>query len=81
MTEITCVRCNKSGEPLSAPPVGGVLGQQIQQQVCPTCWAEWLQQQVLFINHYALQPADPEDRKKLREAMKEFLSLTAAPTP
>ncbi len=52
---------------------------QIQQQICQACWAEWVQQQVLFINHYALQPADPEDRKKLREAMKDFLGLTAAP--
>jgi Fe-S cluster biosynthesis and repair protein YggX len=32
----------------------------------------WPEQQVLIINHYGLNMADPESRKILREQMEEF---------
>lgn len=78
MASITCVRCGRSAESLPEPPVGGALGQQVQSSVCSDCWQDWLNQQVLYINHYGLQLADPADRKKLIQAMKEFLNLDAS---
>ena len=60
------------------PPMGGQLGETIQNKVCPACYAEWISQQVLYINHYSLQMADPDDRKKLIQVMKEFLGLAPA---
>lgn len=76
MATITCTRCGRSTEALPEPPMGGTLGQTIQSQICPDCWQEWLAQQVLYINHYGLQLADPEDRKQLIQVMKDFLGLS-----
>ena len=73
-----CSRCAKSGEQLAFPPMGGQLGQKIQESICISCWQEWQDQQVILINHYGLQMADPDDRKKLILAMKEFLGLDSA---
>ena len=78
MATITCVRCGKVAEPMAEPPMGGQLGSTLQADVCPACYAEWVGQQVLYINHYGLQMADPDDRKKLIQVMKEFLSLDTA---
>lgn len=70
-----CIRCAKNGESLANPPMGGQLGQKIQESICTNCWQEWQDQQVILINHYGLQMSDPDDRKKLILAMKEFLGL------
>jgi Fe-S cluster biosynthesis and repair protein YggX len=78
MARITCIRCGREAEPLASPPMGGQLGQNIQNKICPACWNEWVSQQTLYINHYGLQMADPDDRKKLIQAMKEFLGLEPA---
>ncbi len=75
MTSITCARCGRSAESLGTPPMGGALGETIQSRVCPACWGEWINQQVLLINHYQLQMADPDDRKRLTQAMKEYLGI------
>ncbi|HLJ53449.1 MAG TPA: Fe(2+)-trafficking protein [Chthonomonadaceae bacterium] len=75
---ITCVRCGKSAEAMPEPPMGGQLGATVQEKVCPSCYADWIDQQVLLINHYGLQMADPDDRKKLIQAMKDFLGLAPA---
>ena len=75
MATITCVKCGAEAAAMPEPPVGGQLGQTIQSKVCPTCYNEWSNQAVLYINHYGLQMADPDDRKKLNQAMKEYLNL------
>lgn len=75
MAAITCARCGRSAEAMTEPPLGGTLGARVQQNVCPDCWKDWTDQQMLFINHYGLQMADPEDRKRLYSALKEFLHL------
>jgi Fe-S cluster biosynthesis and repair protein YggX len=78
MPTITCARCGKAAEAMTDPPMGGQLGQTIQNRVCSVCYNDWVNQQVLFINHYGLQMADPDDRKKLIQVMKEFLGLEPA---
>jgi Fe-S cluster biosynthesis and repair protein YggX len=78
MATITCARCGKTAEALPSPPMGGQLGETLQNRVCPECWNEWLGQQVLYINHYGLLMADPDDRKKLIQVMKEYLNLETA---
>ncbi len=78
MATITCARCGRTTEPLEAPPMGGSLGATLQSHVCPACWGDWVAQQTLYINHYGLQMADPDDRKRLYQAMKEFLGIKTA---
>jgi len=72
---VQCVRCGLLGPRLPKPPISGEMGKLVAAQVCESCWAEWRAQSVLVVNHYGLQPADPNDRAQLYEFMKEFLTL------
>ncbi|HLI51027.1 MAG TPA: oxidative damage protection protein [Thermomicrobiaceae bacterium] len=70
------VQCAKLGMELpglDAPPFPGPLGQRIYEEISAEAWAMWREAQTIMINHYALNPADPDDRKVLREQMEEFL--------
>ncbi len=78
MAAIICIRCGKTAEAMPEAPMGGQLGATLQEKVCQACYTEWVGQQVLYINHYGLQMADPDDRKKLIQVMKEFLGLEPA---
>jgi Fe-S cluster biosynthesis and repair protein YggX len=78
MATVTCARCGKIAEAMPSPPMGGQLGLTLQTQVCAACYADWIGQQNLFINHYGLNMADPDDRKRLIAAMKEYLGLEPA---
>lgn len=77
---LTCIRCHETREG-AGRVLPGALGDQIAASVCAVCWAEWLQQQVRVINHYALQPARKEDREKLYEVTREFFGLPAEGAP
>lgn len=74
-SSIVCVRCGRQTERLAKPPIAGKLGLAVAEQICPNCWQEWQSQSVLVVNHYSLQPVDPNDRAQLYEFMKEFLTL------
>lgn len=78
MATVTCARCGKSAEAMTDPPMGGQLGLTLQERACAACYADWIGQQNLLINHYGLSMADPDDRKKLIAAMKEYLGLETA---
>ncbi|MCW3096303.1 MAG: Fe-S cluster protector protein [Chthonomonadaceae bacterium] len=78
MATVTCARCGKSAEAMPDAPMGGQLGLTLQERVCAACYADWVGQQNLLINHYGLNMADPDDRKKLITAMKEYLGLVTA---
>ena len=78
MAMTACARCGKSAEAMSSPPMGGPLGLTLQEKICAPCYADWIGQQNLLINHYGLSMADPDDRKKLIGAMKEYLGLVTA---
>lgn len=69
------VQCRKLGRELPGlerPPVPGQLGQRIHEEISAQGWEMWREHQTILINHYALNPADPNDRKVLREHMEEF---------
>ncbi|MBI3971264.1 MAG: Fe(2+)-trafficking protein [Chloroflexi bacterium] len=75
MAEITCARCGRRAEPLDSPPLVGARGQVVQQQICPACWQEWVEQSKNIINHYGIEVADPRQRQQLYAVMAEFLSI------
>lgn len=77
---VTCVRCGETREG-AGKVLPGALGEEIAGSVCAVCWAEWLQQQIRVINHYALRPALKEDREKLYEITREFFGLPAEGAP
>lgn len=60
MHTITCIRCKKDGPPLEKAPFKNAIGKRIREEICQTCWGEWLEHQTLLINHYGLDPRDPK---------------------
>ncbi|HEY6957729.1 MAG TPA: Fe(2+)-trafficking protein [Candidatus Limnocylindria bacterium] len=77
---VTCVRCGQTRDG-AGKVLPGALGDEIAGSVCAVCWAEWLQQQVRVINHYALRPALREDREKLYEITREYFGLPSEGAP
>jgi Fe-S cluster biosynthesis and repair protein YggX len=78
------VQCNKLGRELpglARPPIPGPLGERIYNEISEPAWEMWRQHQTILINHYALNPADPEDRKTLRAHMEEFFFGEGAQMP
>lgn len=73
MAVIQCARCGNEGNPLPYAPFRTELGQRIHSEICQACWAEWLRQQTMLINHYGLNLRDPEAKSFLTGQMERFL--------
>jgi len=48
------------------------------EEVCTQCWADWLKQQTMLINHYGLNVMDPQARSFLTKNMSAFFFKTGA---
>lgn len=78
------VQCAKLGRllpGLEKPPFPGPLGERIYNEVSQQAWEMWREYQTIIINHYGLNPADPEDRKMLRAEMEQFFFGEAGEMP
>ena len=73
MSEIECARCKKSREGFERPPFPGAIGARVLASICQQCWADWLKQQTMLINHYGLNVMDPKARQFLTRNMEAFL--------
>ena len=73
MAEITCLRCGKTKPGFEKAPFPGAVGARILEVTCPECWAQWLKQQTMLINHYGLNVMDPTARQFLTRNMEAFL--------
>ena len=69
---VYCAKLQRELPGLEKPPFPGKLGQRIYEQISKQAFDMWPAQQVLIINHYGLNMADPEARKILREQMEDF---------
>jgi len=72
MSQLTCTRCNRTGDQLAAPPLPTELGARIYDTICQGCWQEWLKKQTAIINPYALNLLDPTTKLFLTEKTEEF---------
>jgi len=45
----------------------------VVEAICQQCWADWLRQQTMLINHYGLNVMDPQARNFLTRNMESFL--------
>lgn len=72
---VTCSRCGQSRAGFERPPVGvaGAVGERIVAEVCQQCWADWLKQQTMLINHYGLNLMDPQARTFLSRNREAYL--------
>jgi Fe-S cluster biosynthesis and repair protein YggX len=78
---VYCVKFQRELPGLDKPPFPGKLGQRIYEQISKQAYDMWPAQQVLIINHYGLNMADPESRRILREQMEEFFFGAEAAMP
>jgi Fe-S cluster biosynthesis and repair protein YggX len=59
-------------------PFQNDLGRRAYDQICATCWADWLKMQQQLINHYGLNLRDPQAKEFLFRQMEQFLFSEAA---
>jgi len=69
---VMCAKLGKELPGLEKPPFPGELGQRIYDNISAEAYAEWKPQLTTIINHYGLNPADPETRQMLRKEMEAF---------
>lgn len=73
MADITCTRCGLTRAGLDRTPFPGAIGARALAEICAECWALWLKQQTMLINHYGLNLMDPQARTFLTRNMEAFL--------
>ena len=78
---VQCVKLGKELPGLEKPPFAGELGQRIYDNVSQEGYDLWKPHMTILINHYALNPADPETRKLMRNEMEEFFFGADAQLP
>lgn len=78
---VQCVKLGRELPGLEKPPFSGELGQRIFENVSAEGYALWKPQMTILINHYGLNPADPDTRKILRDQMEEFFFGAEAQMP
>ncbi len=69
---VDCVKLGRELPALEKPPFPGELGQRIFEHVSAEGYALWQPHMTILINHYGLNPADPDTRRILRDQMEEF---------
>ena len=69
---VQCVKLGRLLPGLEKPPFPGPLGERIYNEVSAEGYALWQPHMTIMINHYGLNPADPDTRRILREQMEEF---------
>ena len=70
------VTCARLGEPLpglAKAPFPGPLGQRVYDEISAQAWSEWTDQEILVINHYALNLVNAKHHDFLLEKMKAWL--------
>ena len=69
---VQCVKLGRELPGLEKPPFPGELGQRIYDTVSAQAYELWPPHMTILINHYGLNPADPDARRILRDQMEEF---------
>ena len=68
-----CTRCGRKDEQMQFAPFPNELGQRVYDEICQTCWKEWLQKQNQLINHFGLDVSSPDSHDFLFDNLKIFL--------
>lgn len=69
---VHCAKLKKDLPGLDEVPFPGELGQRVYDSVSAEAYDMWKPHLTTIINHYGLNPADPETRKMLRKEMESF---------
>lgn len=76
-----CAKLGRMAPGLEQPPFPGALGERIYNEISEEGYALWKPHMTILINHYALNPADPDARALLRQQMEEFFFGADAQMP
>lgn len=74
-SEFVCSRCKRHNPHLGEPPFPTDLGRQIHEEICQSCWRDWMTTSVMVINEYRLNLMAPEASAIYDAHMCEFLGL------
>ena len=69
---VFCVKLGKEAAGLDEAPQPGELGQRIFENVSREAWEMWLTHQVMIINEYRMNLADPKAQKFLDQEMEKY---------
>jgi Fe-S cluster biosynthesis and repair protein YggX len=78
MASVTCTRCGETRDAVPYQPFPTDLGRRIREQICNTCWQDWLRVQQQLINHYGLNLRDQGAKDYLYAQLEQHL-FTSAP--
>ena len=81
MSEISCLKCEKSAEMITDNLFLGKLEDEIKNNVCQECWDEWNRPggvKTMVINEYRLNLGDENARATLKNQMRAFFKLPDA---
>lgn len=70
-----CSRCGRPGGHLNKQPFKGPLGEKILDNVCTTCWQEWIAMGTKVINELGLVLSTPDGQQTYDQYMIEYLQL------
>ena len=73
--DLVCSRCRRPAKRMDQAPFKGDLGSKVCDNVCQTCWREWVARGTMVINELGLQMSDPQAQQVYDEHMIEFLQL------
>jgi Fe-S cluster biosynthesis and repair protein YggX len=73
MPTIYCLKLKRELPGLNNPPLPGDLGKKIAEHISQDAWQLWLNRQVMLINEYKLNLADPQARQFLMQQAEQFL--------
>ena len=71
---VFCQRYQKELAGLERPPLPGVKGQALFDNISKQAWSEWQAHQTMLINEKHLSMMDPESRQYLQREMDKFLA-------
>lgn len=73
MPTISCTRCGNARDQMPFRPFQNDIGLRVFEQICNTCWAEWVKTQQQLINHYGLNLREAKSKEFLFKQMEQFL--------
>lgn len=71
---VFCKKYREELQGLDMPPMPGVNGQEVFENVSKKAWQEWMDHQTMLINEKRLNMMDMKDRAYLDEQREKFLS-------
>lgn len=70
-----CSRCGRPSGKLPKPPFRGALGEKVYENVCSSCFREWIPMGTKVINELGLTLNSPAGQTAYDQYMVEFLQL------